>query len=192
MCRFTAPVFSGWTRSTNSTCPRHTILHTAHAARFISADGSSILIDHDRVRAAVIDRGGFDAALAASAAAAGAEIHAGWRVRQVDVDTNGVSVATAPARLARARVHHCMRRELSIQPAARGIPRLPRLVPHSAQREVTFPSADHVRCISDEPSPLEDLAGWCRFDGRQPYARVGVMCEARPARGIRRTGGVHR
>ena len=26
--------------------PRHTILQTAHAARFISADGSSLLVDH--------------------------------------------------------------------------------------------------------------------------------------------------
>jgi len=63
--------------------PRHTILDTVHAARFISADGSSILIDHDRVRAAIIDRGRFDAALAASAAACGAKIQAGCRVREI-------------------------------------------------------------------------------------------------------------
>ena len=50
--------------------PRETILQTAHAARFISADGSSLLVDHDRVRAAIIDRGAFDAALAASASVA--------------------------------------------------------------------------------------------------------------------------
>src|SRR5690349_9615167 len=71
--------------------PRHTILDTVHAARFISADGSSILIDHDRVRAAIIDRGRFDAALAASASASGAEIHAGCHVRAIEVDTDGVT-----------------------------------------------------------------------------------------------------
>ena len=50
--------------------PRDTILQIAHAARFISADGSTLVIDHDRVRAAIIDRGAFDARLAANASAA--------------------------------------------------------------------------------------------------------------------------
>ena len=37
--------------------PRDTILETAHAARFVSADGSSVPIDAERVRAAIVDRG---------------------------------------------------------------------------------------------------------------------------------------
>src|SRR5690349_11730175 len=75
--------------------PRETILHTTHAARFISADGSSLVIDHERVRAAIIDRGRFDAALAASAAAAGAEVKTGCRVRDIEAGSDGVIVATS-------------------------------------------------------------------------------------------------
>lgn len=159
--------------------PRHTILHTAHAARFISADGSSILIDHDRVRAAVIDRGDFDAALAASAAAAGAEIHAGCRVRQVDVDTHGVNVSTsAGSLLGRACVIACganyrFNRRLGLG--------LPRLFVHSAQREVPFPSADHVEIYLGRTIAAGGFGWLVPFRrGGQPYARVGVMCEARP------------
>ena len=62
--------------------PRETILDTAHAARFISADGSALLIDHERVRAAIVDRAAFDRALAAAALSAGAEVLTGSRVRQ--------------------------------------------------------------------------------------------------------------
>jgi len=40
--------------------PRHTILSTAHAARFVGADGSSVFVDADHVRAAIVDRGAFD------------------------------------------------------------------------------------------------------------------------------------
>jgi digeranylgeranylglycerophospholipid reductase len=159
--------------------PRHTILHTAHAARFISADGSSLLIDHDRVRAAVIDRGEFDAALAASAAAAGAEIHAGCRVRHVDVDTNGVSVVTAAGTtLGRACIIACganyrFNRQLGLG--------LPRLFVHSAQREVAFPSVDHVEVYLGRTIAAGGF-GWLvpfRRAG-QSYARIGVMCEGRP------------
>ena len=159
--------------------PRHTILHTAHAARFISADGSSILIDHDRVRAAVIDRGDFDAALAVSAAAAGAEIHAGCRVRNIDVDTHGVNVSTsAGTLLGRACIIACganyrFNRRLGLG--------LPRLFVHSAQREVPFPSADHVEVYLGRTIAAGGFGWLVPFRrGGQPYARVGVMCEARP------------
>src|SRR5688572_19057330 len=40
--------------------PRHTILSIASSARFISADGTSILIDTDRIRAVILDRVRFD------------------------------------------------------------------------------------------------------------------------------------
>src|SRR5262245_41303504 len=122
--------------------PRDTILQTAHAARFISADGSSLLIDHERVRAAVIDRGRFDAALAANATSAGAEIRVGCRVCQIDVYSEGVAVSTASGTVhGRACVIACganyrFNRQLGLG--------LPRLFVHSAQREVPFPETDHV------------------------------------------------
>jgi len=159
--------------------PRHTILDTVHAARFISADGSSILIDHDRVRAAIIDRGRFDAALAASAAACGARIQAGCRVREIEVDDDGVRVMTdAGSVLGRACIIACganyrFNRRLGLG--------LPRVFVHSAQREVPFRDADHVEVYLGRQVAAGGF-GWLvpfRRNG-EALARVGVMCEARP------------
>src|SRR5262245_31869897 len=54
--------------------PRQTILDVTHAARFVAPDGSSVTVDVDRVRAAIVDRAAFDQALADSSRAAGAEL----------------------------------------------------------------------------------------------------------------------
>ncbi len=159
--------------------PRHTILHTAHAARFVSADGSSVLIDHDRVRAAIIDRGEFDAALATSAAAAGAEIHAGCRVRQIDIEGDGVTVSTGAGDvLGRVCIIACganyrFNRRLGLG--------LPRLFVHSAQREVAFPASDHVEVYLGRRIAAGGFGWLVPFRrGATSYARVGVMCEGRP------------
>jgi digeranylgeranylglycerophospholipid reductase len=159
--------------------PRETILHTAHAARFISADGSSVLIDHERVRAAVIDRGRFDASLAANATAAGAEIRVGCRVRQIDVESDGVTVSAAsgPVR-GRACVLACganyrFNRQLGLG--------LPRLFVHSAQREVPFPETEHVEVYLGRQIAAGGFGWLVPFRRRDtPFARLGVMCEGRP------------
>src|SRR4029453_4953122 len=52
--------------------PRHTILDTTHAARFVAPDGSSVTVDADRVNAAIIDRAAFNQALADPTRAPGA------------------------------------------------------------------------------------------------------------------------
>jgi digeranylgeranylglycerophospholipid reductase len=158
--------------------PRHTVLHTAHAARFISADGSSLVIDHERVRAAVVDRATFDEALAVSAAAAGAGIMTGCAVRQIDVVPDGVHVTTAGGVLrSRACVMACganyrFNRRLGLG--------LPRLFAHSAQREVPFPDTDHVEVYLGRQVAAGGF-GWLvpfRRDGAS-HARVGVMCDSR-------------
>jgi geranylgeranyl reductase family protein len=158
--------------------PRETVLDTVHAARFISADGSSLLIDHDRVRAAIVDRAAFDAALAASAAAAGAEIRTGCRVRHIDVTADGVTVSTPDGMLqARACVMACganyrFNRRLGLG--------LPRLFAHSAQREVPFPETDHVEVYLGRQIAAGGFGWLVPFRrGGQPHARVGVMCESR-------------
>ena len=159
--------------------PRHTILQTAHAARFVSADGSSILIDDERVRAAIIDRGEFDAALATSAAAAGAEIQAGCQVRQIDVERDSVTVSTSGGEVqGRACIIACganyrFNRRLGLG--------LPRLFVHSAQREVPFPATDHVEVYLGRRIAAGGFGWLVPFRrGATPYARVGVMCEGRP------------
>ena len=158
--------------------PRSTILHTAHAARFVSADGSSLVIDHDRVQAAVVDRAAFDESLAASAFAAGAEILTGRHVRRIDVSPDGVSVSTADGVLrSRAVVVACganyrFNRHLGLG--------LPRVFAHSAQREVPFPETDHVEVYLGRQVAAGGF-GWLvpfRRDGAS-YARVGVLCDGR-------------
>lgn len=158
--------------------PRETVLHTAHAARFVSADGSSLLVEHDRVRAAVIDRGAFDASLAASAAAAGAEIRTGCRVRQIDVLADRVEVATADGVLpARACIMACganyrFNRRLGLG--------LPRVFAHSAQREIAFPETDHVEVYLGRQIAAGGFGWLVPFKrGAATYARVGVMCDSR-------------
>jgi digeranylgeranylglycerophospholipid reductase len=158
--------------------PRETILQTAHAARFISADGSSLIVDHDRVRAAIIDRSAFDAALAASATGAGAEILTGCRVRQIDVTSDGVSVSTAAGMLrSRACVIACganyrFNRRLGLG--------LPRAFVHSAQREVPFQETDHVEVYFGRQMAAGGFGWLVPFRrGGSSYARVGVMCESR-------------
>ena len=122
--------------------PRDTILQTTHAAEFISADGSTLGIDHERVRAAVIDRARFDAALARSASDEGAKIRTGSPVRHIDVTGEGVTVSTATGTVhGRACVLACganyrFNRRLGLG--------LPSVFVHSAQREVSFPTTDHV------------------------------------------------
>ncbi len=73
--------------------PRETILTITHAARFFAADGTSVYVDADRVRAAVVDRAAFDQSLAGSCRDAGAELRAGARVRTITVADDRVIVS---------------------------------------------------------------------------------------------------
>ncbi len=73
--------------------PRHTILDTTHAARFVAPDGSSVTVAADRVNAAIVDRALFDQALADSSRAAGAELRSSARVRTIAVSDAAVTVS---------------------------------------------------------------------------------------------------
>ena len=153
--------------------PRETVLHTVHAARFISADGSSLLIDHDRVRAAIVDRAAFDGALAASAAAAGAEIRTGCRVRQIDVTADGVTVSTPDGML--------QARAVLSWPAAPATGSTDASVWACLVCSRTPPSAKWrsrkrimSRCTSDVRSRQAALAGSCRSGAAVSRTRVSV------------------
>jgi flavin-dependent dehydrogenase len=145
----------------------------------VSADGSSILIDHERVRAAIVDRGAFDSALSASATAAGADVQTGRPVHQIDVDDGGVSVSTGRGALrARACVIACganyrFNRHLHLG--------LPKTFVHSAQCEVPFPAADHIEVYLGRqiaPGGFGWLVPFTR--GGETHARIGLMCETEP------------
>ena len=158
--------------------PRHTILGIASSARFVSADGTSIVVETDRIRAAVVDRPRFDCALADDAVGAGASLLTSQHVRAIESNATGVAVWTATNRIcARAAVIACgasyrLNRALGLG--------LPRLFVHTAQLEVPFAPAEHVEVHVGRRVAPGGFAWVVPFtrDG-QPHARIGVMCDSR-------------
>lgn len=154
--------------------PREPILNPLHTVRFVSPSGLPVSYTTSRPEAVVIDRGRFDRALAARAAAAGASILTGTRVTGLAADDGGVR-ALAGERRVRARL------TILACGASYGVQRRSRLgVPghylHTAQRELPAARLNDV-----EMHFGRDLApggfAWAvpivRPEG--PHVRVGVM-----------------
>jgi digeranylgeranylglycerophospholipid reductase len=161
--------------------PVRTVLGVARAATFRAASGRSIVIAADGVRAAIVDRGAFDAALASEAAAAGAELRTGVRVAAIETTNHGAraTLASGAAVGARAVVIACGASYRFNRQIGLGVPRA---FTQSAQIETDFPAADHVevRFGSDvAPKGFAWVVPFAR-DGR-PHARVGLMCATRAA-----------
>ncbi|HMF94148.1 MAG TPA: NAD(P)/FAD-dependent oxidoreductase [Vicinamibacterales bacterium] len=113
--------------------PTEATLNHLTTVRFVSPGGIPVDYATSQPLATVIDRPAFDRALAARAAAAGAEIRTGARVSALDVDASGVS-ATAGGESLRARL------AVLACGATYGFQRrfgfgLPRTHLHTAQRE---------------------------------------------------------
>jgi geranylgeranyl reductase family protein len=158
--------------------PRHTILSIVNSARFVSADGTSVLVETDRIRAAIVDRGRFDRALAESAIGSGATLRSDQRVRAVDAGRDGVVVRTATGDVrARACVIACGASYRFNRALGLG---LPRVMVHSAQLEVPFAPLAHVEVHMGRRVAPGGF-GWVvpfRRDG-EPHARIGLMCDSR-------------
>ncbi len=160
--------------------PRHTILTTAHAARFFGADGSSVFVDADHVRAAIVDRAAFDRALADSSRTAGAELRAGARVRAISVGRDRVLVrgdGEAAAVDARACVIACGANYRFNRALGLGVPRA---FVQSAQLEEAFDGPEHVEVFLGRKVAPGGFAWTVPFvrDGRQ-CNRIGLMCDER-------------
>jgi digeranylgeranylglycerophospholipid reductase len=160
--------------------PRHTILTTAHAARFIGADGSSVFVDADHVRAAIVDRAEFDRSLAARSRSAGVELRAGARVRSIAVTHDRVVVrgdGEAATVDARACVVACGANYRFNRALGLGVPRA---FIQSAQLEAAFDGPDHVEVFLGRKIAPGGFAWTVPFmrDG-QRCNRIGLMCEAR-------------
>lgn len=160
--------------------PRHTILDTTHAARFIGPDGSSVVVDAERVNAAIVDRARFDQALAESSIAAGAELRSNARVRTIAIGPAGVTVLAdgdaAPIE-ARACVLACGANYRFNRQLGLGVPRA---YMQSAQLERSFAGPDQVEVHLGRAIAPRGFA-WVvpfRRDG-QPFQRLGLMAEAR-------------
>jgi digeranylgeranylglycerophospholipid reductase len=158
--------------------PRQAILSTTHAARFVAADGTSVVIDAERVRAAVVDRAVFDRSLAESSRRAGVELRAGARVRAIAIDADRISVTgeSASARVdARACILACGASYRLNRALGLGVPRA---FVQSAQLETPFDGPDHVevhlgRTVA--PGGFAWMVPFLRGDRR--FNRVGLMCE---------------
>jgi digeranylgeranylglycerophospholipid reductase len=159
--------------------PRQTILDITHAARFVAPDGSSVTVDVDRVRAAIVDRAAFDQALADSTRAVGAEWRISARVRSIDISDQCVTVAAdnhdqpigARACVLACGASYRFNRQLGLG--------VPRTVVHSAQLERAFAGPDHVEVHLGRAVAPRGFA-WIvpfRRDG-QRYQRLGLMADA--------------
>jgi geranylgeranyl reductase family protein len=160
--------------------PRHTIMATADRARFVAADGSSVALDAESVRAAVIDRARFDQALAGAGRSAGAEIRVASRVRTIAIDGAGVSITIdggTPAIEARACVIACGANYRFNRQLGLGVPRA---FVQSAQLERPFDGPDEVEVHLGRDVAPSGFA-WVvpfRRDGRRSN-RLGLMCDSR-------------
>ncbi len=157
--------------------PHEAILGFARAAAFRAPDGLTVVVESDRVVAAVVDRGPFDARLAARARGAGARIETGRRVRRLEVRPREVAVWAAgdeQPRVARACVlacgaHYRFNRELGLG--------LPRAFLQTAQVEAPFPESPYVEVQFGREIAPGGFAWTVPFEREgQPYARLGLMC----------------
>lgn len=162
--------------------PRQTILATTHAARFVASDGSSVLIDAERVGAAIVDRALFDQALADGSRRAGAELRAGARVRSITVAADRVVVAgdtPASSVHARACVLACGASYRFNRALGLGVPRA---FVQSAQLEMPFAGPDHVEVHLGRAIAPAGFAWVVPFSrGGRPFNRVGLMCDTAAA-----------
>src|SRR5262249_49838691 len=155
------------------------ILSTAQHATFVAADGSSVSVDAERVKAAVVDRAVFDQSLAESARAAGADLRSGRRVRTIAagprsavVGVDGSDPVEARACVLACGANYRFNRQLGL-----GVPR-------------SFVQSAQLEQPLDGPSTVEVHLGrevapggfaWLVPVGRdgRPHPPLGVMCDSR-------------
>ena len=160
--------------------PRDTILDTASAARFVAPDGSSVLVDTDRVNAAIVDRARFDQALADAGRAAGAELRSEARVRTIAVTASGVTVSAdgeAGPIEARACILACGANYRFNRQLGLGVPRA---FVQSAQLERAFAGPERIEVHLGRSVAPRGFAWVVPFHrAGQPYQRLGLMADAR-------------
>lgn len=166
--------------------PSHAILGTAHLATFVGADGSSVSVDAERAKAAVVDRAAFDQALADASLAAGAEVRPGARVRTIEAGDARVAVELDTGERVQSRslilacgANYRFNRQLGLG--------VPRSFVQSAQLELPLDGPSNVEVhLGREVAPA-GFAWAVPFhrDG-EPHTRVGLMCESRALAYFRR------
>ncbi|HTM26905.1 MAG TPA: NAD(P)/FAD-dependent oxidoreductase [Vicinamibacterales bacterium] len=166
--------------------PTQAILGTAHVATFVAADGSSVTVDAERAKAAVVDRAMFDQALADASRAAGAELRSGAPVRTIAATSHGVAIRVEGGDSVEARccvlacgANYRFNRQLGLG--------VPRSFVQSAQLEQPFEGPASVEVhLGREVAPT-GFAWAVPFsrEGR-PHTRLGLMCDTRALAHFRR------
>ncbi len=171
------------TRLDELSLPRHPILTVTGAASFRHANGDPVIVETDRIIAAVVDRALFDAALADRATEAGAVIRTSARVDALRTMPDGVSVTVRnderPVR-ARAAVLACganyrFNRELGLG--------VPRAFVQTAQIETPFPLLPRIEVRLGREIAPGGFAWAVPFSrGDRSHARLGLFCDSHAAR----------
>lgn len=171
--------------------PDRLTLGRSGAARFWGANGESVLIESQRVHAAVIDRAELDQLLVERAAAAGATVLRGHRAEEVTVGNEGVLVEGRPgsaAIAARACVLACGANYRFHR--ALGLGR-PEVFLQSAQLETPFPEVPQIEVRFGRAVAPSGFAWLVPFRRAQTsYARIGLMSDNRAAEHFRAFAGV--
>ena len=155
---------------------RSSILNVLHAAKFVAADGTGVVVDAERVRAAVVDRVAFDESLASEAVDAGAQLVMGCRVVSIEPGAAAVAVRTDRGECrARAVIVACGASYRFNRALGFGFPRV---LAHSAQLEIPFPPMQHVEVHFGRRVALGGFAWVVPFTrGGVSFARVGLLCD---------------
>jgi len=158
--------------------PRQAILAVTGEASFRYEHGEPVCVASDRIKAAIIDRGVFDDALAVRARDRGAAIRTQARVDGLSVDDSGVTVRVrgdqAPVR-ARACVLACganyrFNRELGLG--------VPRAFVQTAQIEMPFPHLPRIDVRLGRDLAPGGFAWAVPFlRGDRSFARLGLFCD---------------
>jgi geranylgeranyl reductase family protein len=161
---------------------RTSIRRIVRAARFHAGSGRSVLVESDRITAAVVDRASFDGILGSEADAAGARIRTGARVARIGHSEGAIHVVTADGDVMRAKagVLACGANYRFNRMLGLGVPRA---FVQSAQLEVPFPAVEHVQVFLGRNIAPQGFAWVVPFErGGATFARVGVMCRSGAAR----------
>lgn len=163
--------------------PKQTILAITGAASFRYEHNEPVIVETEHIKAAVVDRAQFDAALAVRAIESGAEIRTSSRVDALDIDHDGVTVRVRGedgAIRARVCVLACGANYRFNQDLGLGVPRA---FVQTAQIEMPFPALPRIDVrLGRELAPggFAWAVPFLRND--QSYVRLGLFCDTEAAR----------
>jgi geranylgeranyl reductase family protein len=156
--------------------PRHAILNPLTTARFFGPSGRSIDYGTAHAEAVVVDRRRFDADLCERATHAGATVHVGVRVNDIEWSDRSIRLHTAPGASIEARAcilacgaNYTLQRRIGLG--------IPALYLQSAQFEVPAATPRDLELHFGDIAPKGFAWVVPVYRAHGTFARVGLMCE---------------